>query len=195
MWAANLAALELHVPQWTVEDRAARGVPDRLVFDLDPGPGTTIVECCRIAERLHDVLVADGLTPAAKTSGSKGLQVYAGIHTSSSQASSAYAKAVANEFAAQTPESVTAKMTKALREGRVFIDWSQNNLAKTTIAPYSLRGRDEPTVSTPVTWEEVHSCRDASELVFTADDVLDRVDELGDLFAMLQEHQAPLPDR
>ncbi|GAA3867595.1 DNA ligase D [Saccharothrix violaceirubra] len=180
VWAANLAALELHVPQWTVDDVR---LPDRLVFDLDPGPDTTVVECCRVAERLHAELTADGLVPVAKTSGSKGLQVYAGIRTADPMAPTAYAKAIAGKFTAATPRQVTATMAKAQRKGKVFIDWSQNNPAKTTVAPYSLRGRAEPTASTPVTWDEVHACRDPEDLVFTADDVLDRVAEHGDLFA------------
>ncbi|MBE1493380.1 bifunctional non-homologous end joining protein LigD [Amycolatopsis lexingtonensis] len=192
VWAANIAALELHVPQWTV-DGGARGVPDRLVFDLDPGPGTSIVDCCRVAERLHDVLVADGLTPYAKTSGSKGMQLYCGIATGDPAAPSAYAKRLAQRLAKETPETVTAVMAKAQRAGRVFIDWSQNNPAKTTVAPYSLRGRDHPTVSTPVTWDEVRACRHVSHLTFTADDVLDRVAEHGDLLAGLATERAPLP--
>ncbi len=102
VWAGNLAALELHVPQWTVSD-GVPNPPDRLVFDLDPGPGTTIVDCCRVAERLYDVLVADGLVPVATTSGSKGLQVYAGIEPASAQGPSAYAKAVAAAFERETP--------------------------------------------------------------------------------------------
>jgi bifunctional non-homologous end joining protein LigD len=193
VWAANLAALELHVPQWTVAEDGTRNPPDRLVFDLDPGPGTTIVECCRVAERLHDVLLADGLTPVATTSGSKGLQVYAGILTTSAQAPSAYAKTIATAFERDTPGLVTATMTKARREGRVFIDWSQNNPAKTTISPYSLRGRDEPTAATPVTWEEVRECHEPEQLTFTADDVVHRVADAGDLFAAVEEDRAPLP--
>jgi bifunctional non-homologous end joining protein LigD len=179
VWAANLAALELHVPQWTVG-----GLPDRLVFDLDPGPGATVVECCRVAERLHDRLVADGLTPYAKTSGAKGMQLYAAIVVTDAGRPSAYAKALAGQLAAETPDLVVAKMAKNLRRGKVFIDWSQNNPAKTTIAPYSLRGRPRPTASTPVTWEEVRACRAPGELVFTAPDVLDRVERLGDLLAL-----------
>lgn len=193
VWAANLAALELHVPQWTVGGR--QRLPDRLVFDLDPGEGTTVVDCCRVAARLHDALLGDGLTPFAKTSGSKGMQVCAGIRTRSAQAPSAYARALAEEFAAQTPELVTAKMTKSLRTGKVFIDWSQNNPAKTTIAPYSLRGREKPTVSTPVTWAEVRTCRRAEQLVFTADEVLDRIARLGDPMAGLEESRTRLPSR
>ncbi|MEV6638899.1 DNA ligase D [Amycolatopsis sp. NPDC051371] len=193
VWSANMAALELHVPQWTVASDATRQPPDRLVFDLDPGPGTSVVDCARVAERLHDVLVADGLTPYAKTSGSKGMQLYCGIRTADPAAPSAYAKRLAQRLARETPDSVTAVMAKAQRGGRVFIDWSQNNPAKTTIAPYSLRGRDRPTVSTPVTWDEVRACRHVNHLTFTADEVLDRVDEYGDLLAGLDESRAPLP--
>lgn len=192
VWAANLAALELHVPQWTVSG-GVRNPPDRLVFDLDPGPGTTIVHCCRVAERLFDVLTADGLLPVATTSGSKGLQVYAGIEATSSQAPSAYAKAIAMAFERDTPQEVTATMAKTHRESRVFIDWSQNNPAKTTIAPYSLRGRDKPTVATPVTWDEVRTCHDPEQLTFTADEVLERVSDVGDLFVPIEEDKAPCP--
>jgi bifunctional non-homologous end joining protein LigD len=195
VWAANMAALELHVPQWTVGPGPARRNPDRLVFDLDPGPGTTIVECCRVAERLRDILVDDGLTPFAKTSGSQGMQLYCGIRTRSPERPSAYAKALAQRLTAETPDRVTATMAKAARPGKVFIDWSQNNPAKTTVAPYSLRGRDHPTVSTPITWDEVEACRRAAQLVFTADDVLDRVEEIGDLFADLAHTRVALPAR
>ncbi|WP_372661712.1 DNA ligase D [Amycolatopsis kentuckyensis] len=193
VWSANMAALELHVPQWTVTPDASRRPPDRLVFDLDPGPGTTVVDCARVAERLHDVLVADGLTPFAKTSGSKGMQLYCGIRTDDPAAPSVYAKRLAQQLARETPGAVTAVMAKAQRGGRVFIDWSQNNPAKTTVAPYSLRGRDHPTVSTPVTWDEVRACRHVNHLTFTAEEVLDRVDEHGDLLAGLAENRAPLP--
>jgi bifunctional non-homologous end joining protein LigD len=192
VWAANMAALELHVPQWTVES-GTRRPPDRLVFDLDPGPGTTIVDCCRVAARLHDVLVADGLTPYAKTSGSKGMQLYCGIEADDPAAPSAYAKRLAQRLARETPESVTAVMAKAQRTGRVFIDWSQNNPAKTTVAPYSLRGRDHPTASTPVTWDEVRACRHVHHLTFTAEEVLDRIEDHGDLLAGLAETRVPLP--
>ncbi|WP_410646433.1 DNA ligase D [Amycolatopsis sp. cmx-4-54] len=193
VWAANMAALELHVPQWTVSDRGVRRVTDRLVFDLDPGPGTSIVHCCRVAERLHDALTEDGLTPLAKTSGSKGMQLYCAITTDDAAAPSAYAKKLAQRLARETPDRVTAVMAKAQRTGRVFIDWSQNNPAKTTVAPYSLRGRDHPTVSTPITWDEVRACRRPAQLVFTADDVLDRVNEHGDLLADLGTTRAALP--
>ncbi|REH47378.1 bifunctional non-homologous end joining protein LigD [Kutzneria buriramensis] len=137
----------------------SRGLPDRLVFDLDLGPGTTVVACCRVAERLREILLADGLMPMATTSGSKGLQVYCSIDTADPLAPSAYAKSLAQQLARQTPGNVTATMAKAAGEGRVFIAWSQNNPAKTTISPYSLRGREHPTVATPVTWDEVSACR------------------------------------
>ena len=192
VWAANLAALELHVPQWTVDD-GERRPPDRLVLDLDPGPGATVVDCCRVAERLHDHLAADGLAPHAKTSGAKGMQLCAAIDTADAKRPSAYAKALAERLAAETPDLVVAKMAKNLRRGKVFIDWSQNNPAKTTVAPYSLRGRDHPTVSTPVTWQEVRACRQPGQLVFTAADVLDRAQRLGDLLADLADSSAALP--
>jgi bifunctional non-homologous end joining protein LigD len=151
------------------------------------------VDCCRVAERLHDLLLADGLTPYAKTSGSKGMQLYCAISTTDPAAPSAYAKRLAQQLARDTPQMVTAVMAKAQRTNRVFIDWSQNNPAKTTVAPYSLRGRDHPTVSTPITWDEVRACRHAAQLVFTAEDVLERVDDLGDLLAGLHDTRATLP--
>jgi bifunctional non-homologous end joining protein LigD len=195
VWAANMAALELHVPQWRVNAEGRRLPPDRLVFDLDPGSGTSIVHCCRVAERLRDLLVDDGLAPYAKTSGSKGMQLYVSIETDEPAAPSAYAKKLAQQLARETPDTVTAVMAKAQRTNRVFIDWSQNNPAKTTVAPYSLRGRDHPTVSTPITWDEVEACRHVAQLTFTADDVLDRVAGHGDLLADLDNDRAPLPSR
>jgi bifunctional non-homologous end joining protein LigD len=195
VWAANSAALELHVPQWTVDARKERRPPDRLVFDLDPGPGTTVVDCARVAERLHDLLVDDGLTPVAKTSGAKGMQLYAAVRVREADRTSAYAKSLAERLASETPGLVTAKMAKALRPGRVLIDWSQNNPAKTTVAPYSLRGRDHPTASTPITWDEVRGCRGPEDLRFTADQVLDRITRLGDLFVALGDTDALLSER
>ncbi|MEV0074368.1 DNA ligase D [Amycolatopsis sp. NPDC050768] len=195
VWAATMAALELHTPQWTVDADGQRQLPDRLVFDLDPGPGTTVVECCRVAERLRAILTADGLTPFAKTSGSKGMQLYCGIFTDHAVAPAAYAKELAQQLVEETPETVTAVMAKAQRNGKVFIDWSQNSPTKTTIAAYSLRGRDQPTVSTPITWDEVSACRQAHQLAFTADDVLDRVNEVGDLLQPLPNTTAPVPER
>jgi bifunctional non-homologous end joining protein LigD len=177
---ANLAALELHVPQWKVPRRARKPRTDLIVFDLDPGPPATIVECSEVALLLRDLLEADGFSPVAKTSGSKGMQVSAPIEVDDMELPSAYAHALAIELEAQRPELIVSRMTKSLRPEKVFVDWSQNNPAKTTVAPYSLRARAEPTVSTPVTWDEVASGR---ELRFTAPQVLRRVDQQGDLFA------------
>ncbi|MBW4722098.1 non-homologous end-joining DNA ligase [Saccharothrix sp. SC076] len=195
VWLANLAALELHVPQWVVGGDGVRRLPDLVVFDLDPGPPATVVECCRVAERLRGVLVADGLSPVVKTSGSKGLQVYAAVRVSSAGDPSVYAKAVARRLAREWPDRVVWSMAKAVRSGRVLIDWSQNNPAKTTVAPYSLRAREVPSVSTPVSWEEVVGCREPGGLVFTADEVRARVARVGDLFGGLVGvvDPAPLP--
>lgn len=153
------------------------------------------MNCCRIAERLRDLLDADGLTAFPKTSGSKGMQLYCAVRTDDPAAPSAYAKKLAQQLARETPASVTAVMAKNQRNGRVFIDWSQNNPAKTTIAPYSLRGREHPIVSTPITWAEVEQCTHVAQLTFTADDVLDRIRRHGDLLAPLADTQAPPPAR
>ncbi len=151
-WAGNLAALEIHVPQWQVDDDGVPQLPDLLVLDLDPGPETGIVECCVVAERLGQRLEADGLDPVVKTSGSKGMQVYAPIVAADREHPSRYAKALAQELSAETPDDVVWRMEKVLRPGKVLIDWSQNNPAKTTVAPYSLRARAGATVSTPSGW-------------------------------------------
>ncbi len=193
VWAANLAGLEIHVPQWTVQGADRRVLPDLLVLDLDPGPPATIVECARLAERLRTLLSDDGMRPFVKTSGSKGMQLYCAVRPERWESTSEYAKKLAGRLAAETPESATDKMTKSLRSGKVFVDWSQNNPAKTTIAAYSLRGREQPSVSTPVTWEELESCHEPDDLFFTARDVLERVSRSGDLFADLHRHAAPLP--
>jgi bifunctional non-homologous end joining protein LigD len=180
IWAANLAALELHVPMWRYPEI---GKPDSLVFDLDPGAPATIVECCQVALLLRPLLADRGLEPLAKTSGGKGLQLYAPVSGVTSDEMSDLAKELAEQLEASQPDLVVSRMTRALRPRKVLIDWSQNNAAKTTVAPYSLRAREQPTVSTPVTWDEVGSCRKAGDLKFTAEDVLDRVEESGDLFA------------
>jgi bifunctional non-homologous end joining protein LigD len=193
VWAANLAALELHVPQWRIAPGPTRGLPDRLVFDLDPGEGTTILECAQLAQRLRALLEADGLTPFPCTSGSKGIQLYCPIHTDNPDQPSAYARTLAQQLARETPDTVTAVMAKARRTGKVFIDWSQNNPHKTTITPYSLRGRDHPTVATPITWHEVSTCQRPEQLTFTADDVLHRVDDTGDHLANLTDSAVDLP--
>ncbi len=182
IWAANLAGLELHVPMWRMPDIRR---PDLLVFDLDPGPPANIVDCCRVAEDLRPLLQADGLAPLAKTSGGKGLQLYARISGLTSDQASDQARAYAEQLEREHPRRIVSRMTKALRTGKVLIDWSQNNGSKTTVAPYSLRARPSPTVSTPVSWDEVQACHRPDELFFTADVTLDRVAELGDLFAPL----------
>jgi len=182
-WAANLAALELHVPQWKVAADGTAAPPDLIVVDLDPGPPATIVECCQVALIVREIL---GPTAVAKTSGSKGMQVYAQWDGGDSRAAM---KKIAQDLETEYPALILSRMTKVLREGKVLLDWSQNHTAKTTIAPYSLRGRDHPTVSTPITWDEVEACRAPEDLVFTADDVLTRVESVGDLFApLLRDH-------
>ncbi|MEU4803763.1 non-homologous end-joining DNA ligase [Actinosynnema sp. NPDC023587] len=191
VWLANLAALELHVPQWVVGARGARRCPDLVVFDLDPGAPATVVECCRVAERLRGVLVGDGLSPVVKTSGAKGLQVYAPVRVSSPERTAEYAKAVARRLSAESPGEVVWSMARARRTGRVLIDWSQNNPAKTTVAPYSLRARAVPSVSTPVTWDEVRGCRSPAELVFVADEVRARVGRDGEVFAVGNPSRLP----
>jgi bifunctional non-homologous end joining protein LigD len=159
--------------------------PDLLVFDLDPGPPATIVECCRVAEALRPALEADGLRPLPKTSGGKGLQLYAPLSGRTAEQASELALGYAQRFERELPRLVVSRMTKSARPGKVLIDWSQNNGSKTTIAPYSLRARDLPTVSTPVTWDEVAACGSVADLTFTAPDVLARVEAHGDLFAAL----------
>jgi bifunctional non-homologous end joining protein LigD len=196
MWAANLAALELHVPMWRfpgapkdghdLEAAPEHGLePDLLVFDLDPGAPATVVDCCRVAEALRPVLAEAGLEALPKTSGGKGLQLYARISGMDAEQASALAKDFAERLERDQPSLVVSRMTRSLRPGKVLIDWSQNNGAKTTVAPYSLRAREHPTVSTPVTWDEVAACREVADLFFTAPDVLARVERHGDLFASL----------
>jgi bifunctional non-homologous end joining protein LigD len=194
-WAANLAALELHVPQWRVGPRGARHPPDRLVFDLDPGEGTTVVDCARVAGRIADLLADDGLVAYPSTSGGKGMQLYLAVTVQRAERTAEFARAVAEQLAHDDPLRVTAVMAKARRRGKVFVDWSQNNPAKTTIAGYSLRGRARPTVATPVTWDEVRACRRPEDLVFTAADLPARLAEHGDLLAPLLAEPQALPRR
>jgi bifunctional non-homologous end joining protein LigD len=175
VWTANLAALELHTHMWKV----GRTTPDLLVFDLDPGAPASIVECCQVALALRDELDLE-LFP--KTSGNKGMQLYAKAPV---RDTNGYAKQVAEQLERSHPNLVVSRMAKAVRPGKVLVDWSQNNTAKTTVTPYSLRARDEPTASTPLTWDEVASCTKASDLVFTSDEVLERVEQHGDLFGPL----------
>ena len=191
IWAANLAGIELHVPQWTVGPRGAvRGV-DRLVLDLDPGAPATVVECAQVALLLRDLVEADGLVPYAKSSGSKGMQISAAVRNATAQQTSAYAHGLAKRLEREHPDLVVSRMAKELRPGKVLVDWSQNNAAKTTVAPYSLRARVEQWASTPVTWDEVAATRKVSDLRFQAAQTLARVDELGDLWAPLTSGEGP----
>ena len=195
-WAANLAALELHVPQWQIGSRLQPALPDLLVLDLDPGPNAGITECCSVAERLRVNLERDGLDPVVKTSGSKGMQVYAPIRVTDRDHPSRYAKRLAQELSGETPERVVWRMEKVLRPGKVLVDWSQNNPAKTTVAPYSLRARPDAPVSTPIGWDEVDAVRDGADpgmLRFRTEEVLARVEEYGDLFDVAGAHRADLP--
>ncbi|QFG25000.1 non-homologous end-joining DNA ligase [Actinomadura sp. WMMB 499] len=195
VWCANLAALELHIPQWKVGPRGKVHSPDLLVFDLDPGAPATVVEACKVAAMLRDVLAEDGLESYPKTSGKKGLHLYVPIKKpSQAERTSEYAKAAAQRLAEEHRDLVVAKMEKRLRKGKVFVDWSQNNPAKTTVAPYSLRAASGPTVSTPLTWDELDACKDAADLVFTPGEALARIDERGDLLEpLLAEDRPPLP--
>ena len=190
VWAANLAAIEFHVPLWHAGGRRPLpGRPDHMVFDLDPGPGTTIVECCRVATWISARLTGSSREPLVKTSGAKGLQVYVKLPARTEwDKARENALGIAQAIEGDHPELVVTNMTKALRRGRVLIDWSQNHQAKTTVAVYSLRGGAEPSVSTPVTWDEVQDCErsgDGAQLRFGPGEVLDRVERLGDLFAPL----------
>jgi len=193
VWSANMAALELHAPM-------ARGAdietPTMCVFDLDPGPGTGIPECAAVALDIQSVLERlAALECFAKTSGSKGLQVYVPLNTSHThEQCSSFAQAVAQVLEKHHSDRVTSTMAKKARPNKVFIDWSQNSRHKTTVAVYSMRARPHPTVSTPVTWDEVADAADGEGLSFETADVLDRVAERGDLFAPTLTLEQDLPD-
>jgi bifunctional non-homologous end joining protein LigD len=180
VWLANLAALELHVPQWHVPKRARKPRTDTIVFDLDPGPPATIAECCEVAVALRALLEEDGFTAFPKTSGSKGMQVSAPIEVADPDLPSQYAHGLARRLESELPKLVVSRMARDLRPRKIFVDWSQNNPAKTTVAPYSLRAKPTPTASTPLTWDEVEA---GGHLSFTAGEVLDRVEEYGDLWS------------
>ncbi|MGW2655809.1 non-homologous end-joining DNA ligase [Streptomyces sp. NPDC001478] len=192
MWAANLV-VEFHTPQWRAE---APGTADRMVFDLDPGAPATVVECCRVARWLRERLAEDGLEAYGKTSGSKGLHLLVPVEPTPSARVSAYAKALAVRAERELPELVVHRMRRALRPGKVFVDFSQNAAAKTTATPYTLRARAEPTVSAPVTWAEIEGCEDPGDLVFLAGDMAGRLALHGDLLAPLTETDRgrPVPE-
>jgi bifunctional non-homologous end joining protein LigD len=195
VWLANLAALELHTPL-----ALARAIerPTTLVFDLDPGEPATIVECCEVGVRLHDMFENLGLQSFAKTSGSKGLQIYVPLNSpkASFEHTKPFAKAVAELLESDQPGLIVSRMTKTQRKGKVLIDWSQNDIRKTTVCVYSLRARERPTVSTPLAWEEVRAALasgDPGDLAFEAAAVLERIGERGDLFAPVLSLVQELP--
>ena len=196
VWGANMAALELHTPQARVSspDR-----PDSMVFDLDPGPGATILDCCRVGLDLRGLLAELGLESVAKSSGSKGLHLAVPLHTDTTDDDTkGFARAAGQLLAKREPDRVTVIMRRDERSGKVFVDWSQNDQHKTTICAYSLRGRPRPLVSTPVSWDEVSDALDTGDpetdpLTFEADEVLDRVERHGDLYAPNLELEQELP--
>jgi bifunctional non-homologous end joining protein LigD len=187
-----MAALEIHAPM----ARSDIETPTMVVFDLDPGEPADIVSCADVALDIRHVLDGLGLIGLPKTSGSKGMQVYVPLNTPgvTHERASAFALAIAQLLERARPQDVLSNMNKALRRNKVFVDWSQNSRHKTTIAPYSLRARPHPTVSTPVTWEEVEATADGEPLTFEAEDVLDRLEEHGDLFAEVLTTRQHLPD-
>lgn len=190
-WAANMAALELHSPMARADDIES---PTLMVLDLDPGAPATMVECCQVAVDIEPVLGGLGLRTWAKTSGSKGLQLYVPLNTPATHhGASGFAKAVADVLTKHHPDRVVSQQRKELRKGKVLIDWSQNSRHKTTIGAYSLRARPHPTVSTPVTWDEVADGADGEPLGFEASEVLARVAEHGDLFADTATLEQELP--
>ena len=193
VWAANMAAIEIHAPMALARDLDN---PRTVVFDFDPGAPATVVDCCEIAIAAREVLDAVGLDGWCKTSGSKGLQLYVPVNADglTHEGAADFALAVGQVLERQLPKRVTTVMAKAERPGKVFVDWSQNAHHKTTIAPYSLRARHDPTVSTPVGWDEVEACAAGEvELRFTSDEVLERVDAIGDLFAPVLTLTQSLP--
>lgn len=194
LWAANIAALELHTSLSLAADTAT---PTMLVFDLDPGPPATIVDCAQVALWLKTVFDHHDLQSFPKTSGSKGLQVYVPLNTKTGyDRTKPFARALAQLLEKQHPAAVVSLMTKKLRTGKVLVDWSQNDEHKTTVCVYSLRARPRPTVSTPVTWQEVEAAwkmREPELLTFEAGAVLARLDRLGDLFAPVLTLKQKLP--
>jgi len=186
VWLTNLAALELHVPQWRVGPRGGVRNPDRLVIDLDPGEGAGLPECAEVALAVRERLADDGLECHPVTSGSKGMQLYAGVSgDQDADVLRSYAHRLAQGLEKDRPELVVSRMTKVLRGGKVLLDWSQNNAAKTTVAPYSPRGRERPCAAAPRTWEELQDPDALRQL--TLEEVAARYTQDGDLL----EHLAP----
>jgi len=195
VWLANLAALELH-PSLALAEDITR--PTEMVFDLDPGPPANIVQCCQVGLWLREIFEHFGLQSFPKTSGSKGLQIYIPLNTPVTyDVTKMFSHALAQLLEHDHRDLVLSEMSKSARTGKVFVDWSQNDEHKTTIGVYSLRARERPTVSTPVTWEEVEKAlkkKDASLLVFEAKQVVARVEKKGDLFEPVLELKQTLPD-
>jgi len=196
VWAANLADIELHTSLSRKKDVAR---PTMMVFDLDPGAPADIVQCCQVGLWLREILRELKLKSWAKTSGSKGLQVYVPLNTAVTyDQTKELSHALAEHLESEHRDLVVSKMSKALRKGKVFVDWSQNDEHKTTICVYSLRAREQPTVSTPVTWEEVETTskkKDAQRLVFRCEETLKRVEKMGDLFAEVDTLKQKLPKK
>jgi len=194
VWAANLADLELHTSLARKQNIAR---PTMMVFDLDPGPPATIVQCSEVGIWLRDLLAEMGLDSFPKTSGSKGLQVYVPLNTAVTfDQTKGLAHEIARHLERKHPKLVLSEMSRALRKGKVFVDWSQNDEHKTTINVYSLRAKEQPTVSTPVNWKEVKACLKKGNpqlLAFPSDQVLRRVDKLGDLFEPMNSLKQRLP--
>ena len=197
VWSANLAALELHVPQWRVDDAGTPLPPDRLVVDLDPGPPADVADCARVALVVRELLDPLGLTTVAGTSGSKGMQLYIPVRDTPTERVRAFAAELARAVGVRLPELMTPVMARRERPGRVYLDHGQNHPGKTTISPYSLRGREPLRVATPLDWDEVAGARTAADLAFTPADVARRVAARGELAAALLDPgaAAPLPDR
>jgi bifunctional non-homologous end joining protein LigD len=194
VWVANLASLELHTLQARVDDPDH---PTSMVLDLDPGERTGVLECCAVALELQELLDGLGLVSVVKTSGGKGLHVAAPVGGATADETKGLARALGQLLAKRDPERVTIVMSKEIRRGRVFVDWSQNDRHKTTVCAYSLRAQPRPRVSTPVTWHEVSDTLDAGDpdaLAFDAPDVLERVARLGDLYEANLTVEQPLPD-
>jgi len=195
IWLANLAALELHPSLALAKDIEC---PTVMVFDLDPGPPANIVQCCQVAVWLRDIFEHLGLKSFPKTSGSKGLQLYVPLNTPTTfDATKLFSHALAQLLEQEHRELVVSDMKKSVRTGKVFVDWSQNDEHKTTIAVYSLRAREHPTVSTPVTWDEVQRTlkkKDAGLLVFESSQAIARCEKMGDLFEPVLELKQKLPD-
>ncbi len=192
VWLANLADLELHP---SLSKAEAIEHPTTLAFDLDPGEPAGIMECCEVALLLRDLLGRLGLECFPKTSGSKGMQVYAPLDGEAAyDQTKPLSQALARHLEARHPKLVVSTQKKELRKGKVLVDWSQNDEHKTTVCVYSLRARETPTVSTPLTWDEVEGASDPSDLTFEAPDVLERCAARGDLFAQVAELEQPLPE-